>query len=94
MVTGDYRETAMAIAREIGMLTAGGRLLTGAESATGAQRRAMSAAVLDASALLALLNAENGAEIVQEFLPESVISTVNLAEGVTCLAVVEFKLIH
>jgi Ca2+-transporting ATPase len=31
MVTGDYRETARAIAEEIGMLSPGGRVLTGAE---------------------------------------------------------------
>jgi PIN domain nuclease of toxin-antitoxin system len=42
--------------------------------------------VLDASALLALLNAENGAEVVQDLLPEAAISTVNLAEVVTRLA--------
>jgi Ca2+-transporting ATPase len=31
MVTGDYKDTAEAIAREIGVMTAGGRVLTGAE---------------------------------------------------------------
>jgi Ca2+-transporting ATPase len=31
MVTGDYKETAMAIAREIGLLSPNGRVLTGAE---------------------------------------------------------------
>jgi Ca2+-transporting ATPase len=31
MVTGDYRDTAMAIADEIGMLTPGGKVLTGQE---------------------------------------------------------------
>jgi Ca2+-transporting ATPase len=31
MVTGDYKDTAAAIAREIGMLTEGGRVLSGAE---------------------------------------------------------------
>ena len=44
--------------------------------------------VLDASALLALLNAEKGAEIVQELLPQAAISTVNLAEVVTRLSAV------
>jgi ribonuclease VapC len=48
----------------------------------------MSKAVLDASALLALLNAEKGARIVQDLLPEAVISTVNLAEVVTRLSAV------
>jgi len=41
--------------------------------------------VLDASALLALLNAEEGAQLVQDLLPAAVISTVNLAEVVTRL---------
>ena len=31
MVTGDYRDTAIAIAEEIGMLSPGGKVLTGAE---------------------------------------------------------------
>ena len=44
--------------------------------------------ILDASALLALLNAEKGAEAVQELLPEAAISTVNLAEVVTRLSAV------
>ena len=44
--------------------------------------------VLDASALLAMLNAEKGAELVQELLPESVVSTVNLAEVVTRLSAI------
>ncbi|CBE67679.1 MAG: type II toxin-antitoxin system VapC family toxin [Candidatus Methylomirabilis oxygeniifera] len=46
----------------------------------------MSKAVLDASALLALLNQEEGAERVAPFLSDAVISTVNLAEIVTRLA--------
>lgn len=46
----------------------------------------MSKAVLDASALLALLNQEEGAERVAPFLADAVISTVNLAEIVTRLA--------
>ena len=40
----------------------------------------MKAAVLDATALLALLHDEPGAEVVAEALPHSSISTVNLAE--------------
>jgi ribonuclease VapC len=40
----------------------------------------MSKVVLDASALLALLHQESGAEIVQTALPESVISAVNWSE--------------
>jgi len=42
--------------------------------------------VLDAPALLALLNAEEGTELVQELLPQAVISTVNLAEVVARLS--------
>ena len=48
----------------------------------------MSEYVLDASALLALLNAEKGADLVQRLLPQSVISTVNLAEAVARLSAV------
>ena len=48
----------------------------------------MSDYVLDASALLALLNAEKGADLVQDVLPRSVISAVNLAEVVTRLMAV------
>jgi ribonuclease VapC len=44
--------------------------------------------VLDASALLALLNAEPGADLVQDLLPEAILSTVNLAEVVTRLSAV------
>jgi uncharacterized protein with PIN domain len=45
--------------------------------------------VLDASALLALLNAEKGANFVLGLLPDAVISTVNLAEVVTRLSAVD-----
>lgn len=45
----------------------------------------MTETVLDASALLALLNAEEGAELVQDLLPEALVSSVNLAEVVTRL---------
>ena len=41
--------------------------------------------VLDASALLALMNDEPGAKIVRDALPEAVISSVNLAEVVSKL---------
>lgn len=46
----------------------------------------MNSYVLDASALLALLNEEVGAEVISTILPDAVISTVNLAEVVTRLA--------
>ena len=45
----------------------------------------MAKAVLDASAVLALLNQEPGAEMVEEYLAESVLSTVNLTEILTVL---------
>lgn len=41
--------------------------------------------VLDASCLLALINEENGSDIVQKALPGSVISAVNVSEVVTVL---------
>ena len=46
----------------------------------------MSAVVLDASALLALLNEEPGHAVVTAALPSAVIGTVNLAEVVGKLA--------
>ncbi len=46
----------------------------------------MSKVVLDASALLALLNDETGADLVRELLPDALISAVNLAEVVTRLS--------
>ncbi len=45
----------------------------------------MSEVVLDASALLALLNAEPGADTVTEALPGAAISAVNLSETVSRL---------
>ena len=48
----------------------------------------MSDTVLDASALLALLNSEQGADLVQDLLPQAVISAVNLAEVVTRLSAI------
>jgi len=47
----------------------------------------MSNYVLDASALLALLNAGEGADLVAGCLPQAVISSVNLAEVVTRLSI-------
>jgi ribonuclease VapC len=44
--------------------------------------------VLDASALLALLNAEDGAELVGDLLPDAVVSAVNLAEVVARLTAI------
>lgn len=45
----------------------------------------MAEVVIDASALLALLNAEPGADIVAEALPGGVVSAVNLSEVVAKL---------
>jgi PIN domain nuclease of toxin-antitoxin system len=42
---------------------------------------------LDASALLSLLNSEEGADLVLGFLPHCSMSTVNLAEVVTRLSI-------
>jgi len=46
----------------------------------------MNKCVLDASAILALLNDESGAEIVQELLPVAIVSAINYAEVVTRLS--------
>jgi PIN domain nuclease of toxin-antitoxin system len=57
----------------------------------------MSEVVLDASAILALLNAEPGAAVVEEAVPGAVMSAVNLSEAVAKLAErggVEVKLIR
>ena len=56
----------------------------------------MPEAVIDASALLALLNAEPGADVVAEALPGGVISAINLSEVVAklCEAGVPEKAIH
>lgn len=45
----------------------------------------MARVVLDASALLALLNDEPGARVVEEALPEALLSAVNLAEVASIL---------
>ena len=46
----------------------------------------MNKCVLDASAILALLNNESGAGMVQELLPVAIVSAVNYAEVVTRLS--------
>jgi PIN domain nuclease of toxin-antitoxin system len=53
---------------------------------SGAGRLSVSRVVLDASALLALLNAEPGSVAVADSLSDAVISSVNLAEVVGKLA--------
>jgi ribonuclease VapC len=52
--------------------------------------------VLDASALLALLNSEPGADAVTEALPRAVISAVNLSEVIAklCAAGMPEKVVH
>lgn len=45
----------------------------------------MTSVVLDASALLALINKEKGYEIVEKYLPDSIMSSINLAEVATVL---------
>jgi ribonuclease VapC len=52
---------------------------------TGGQTLRVSEFVLDASALLAVFNAEPGAERVIDVLPNAIISAVNLAEVVAKL---------
>lgn len=51
-----------------------------------AGKRGVSSVVLDASALLALLNKEPGGEAVASFIPGAVISAVNLSEVAAKLA--------
>ena len=45
----------------------------------------MTKIVLDASAVLAMLNQEPGHEVVEKYLPQGIISTVNLSEVVAVL---------
>lgn len=45
----------------------------------------MTRIVLDASAVLALLNQEPGCKVVEKHLPKSILSTVNLAEVIAVL---------
>ena len=46
----------------------------------------MASVVLDASAILALLNAEPGSRVVEESLPEAAVSAVNLSEVIAKLS--------
>jgi ribonuclease VapC len=52
----------------------------------GARKPTVSKTVIDASALLALLNAEPGADIVADALPDGAISAVNLSEVIAGLS--------
>ncbi len=45
--------------------------------------------VLDASALIALINAESGSEKVEKYLPKACISTVNISEVAALLESIE-----
>jgi ribonuclease VapC len=49
----------------------------------------MNKAVLDASALLAFINQENGYEIAEGYLPDAIMSSVNIAEVVAVLSLVD-----
>ena len=46
-------------------------------------------AVLDSSALLAFINQENGSELVEGYLPNAIMSSVNIAEVVAVLSLVD-----
>ncbi len=52
---------------------------------SAAAKLKVSSIVLDASALLACLNSEPGSESIIDELPDSLVSTVNLAEAVSVL---------
>jgi len=49
----------------------------------------MNKAVLDSSALLAFINEENGYEIVEKYLPHAMMSSINIAEVVAVLSLVD-----
>ena len=46
-------------------------------------------AVLGSSALLAFINQENGSEVVERYLPDAIMSSVNIAEVVAVLSLVD-----
>lgn len=45
--------------------------------------------ILDSSALLAFINQEQGAEIVEQYLPNAIMSSVNIAEVVAVLSSID-----
>lgn len=49
----------------------------------------MNKVVLDSSALIAFINRESGAELVEKYLPNAVMSCVNVAEVVAVLCLVD-----
>jgi Ca2+-transporting ATPase len=65
MVTGDYKDTATAIAHEIGMLTEGGRVLTGAEIEPMSEDEL--AAVVDHVDSFARVSPQHKTKIVEAF---------------------------
>lgn len=49
----------------------------------------MNKVVMDASAVLALLNEEPGCEVVEKYLPDAVLSAVNLSEVLAMLSKID-----
>ena len=49
----------------------------------------MNKAVLDSSALLAFINQENGSELVEKYLPNAIMSSVNIAEVAAVLSQID-----
>lgn len=49
----------------------------------------MNKAVLDSSALLAFINQENGSEEVEKYLPNAIMSSVNIAEVAAILSLID-----
>ena len=49
----------------------------------------MNKAVLDSSALLAFINQEKGYEIVEKYLPNAIMSSVNISEVVAVLSLID-----
>jgi PIN domain nuclease of toxin-antitoxin system len=49
----------------------------------------MNKAVLNSSALIAFINQENGYELAEEYLPNAIMSSVNISEVVAVLSLVD-----